>query len=111
VFKTEWRSECDVRKQRFIAQQFDTPILAEDTAQVAKSTATDIQSGQAKVVPHVNMILAGFPCKDQSPLNKNSKHHRSCIASATGVTGLGFKSSMDAMRCHSPELVLLENLT
>ena len=76
MFKTEWRSECDVRKQRFSAQQFVTPILAEDTAHFAKSTVTYIQSGQAKVAPHVNLILAGFPCKDKSPLNnKNSKHH------------------------------------
>ena len=37
VFKTEWRSECDVRNQRFIAQQFDTPILAEDTAHFLQS--------------------------------------------------------------------------
>ena len=53
----------------------------------------------------VDILLAGFPCKDLSMLNNWPKE----ITSASGTTGTCLRAILRHCQSHKPRLVILEN--
>ena len=62
------------------------------------------------LLPHCDLVLAGFPCTDKSPLGKHAARSRTHIMDEVGVTGGGFKSTRAFAAHHMPLLHLLENV-
>ena len=61
------------------------------------------------MLPHCDLVLAGFPCADKSPLVKNAAHSHTHIMGEVGVTGGGFKNTRELAAHHMPLLLRLEN--
>jgi site-specific DNA-cytosine methylase len=61
-------------------------------------------------VPHVDVWIGGFSCKDKSKLNVNRGQHSSCVQDGTGTTGSTFKFACDYLRANRPQAIVLENV-
>ena len=61
-------------------------------------------------MPHCDLVLAGFPCADTSPLSRNAAHNHTHIVDEVGVAGGGFKNTRELAAHHMPRWLLLENV-
>ena len=106
-------SESDPQKIAFLKSQFGMPLLFKDFRQAgASNVALDDVTNMVQVVPWAHILLAGFPCQQKSPLNKNagSAENRQCIQRGEGRTGEGFLACLDYIKAHRPRIIILENV-
>ena len=86
-------------------------LLFGDVNHLTQDVAFDYMSEQDKPIPAaVDMLFAGFPCKDFSSLNCQKKDRRSCLLTGEFSSGGGFRGLMEYMEKHRPRIVILENV-
>lgn len=74
--KYHFSAEIDATKQAFIERNFRTPILFKDVRQLGDDTAdtaTTAYGAEERIPRFLDILIAGFVCKDLSVLNSKRK--------------------------------------
>jgi hypothetical protein len=69
----------------------------------------DFVSESVQPLPEVDILWSGFECDSVSPLNKDRKEFKNCIAEGTGRTGKTALVTIDYIICKRPVASVLEN--
>ncbi len=102
--------ESSPPKQEFLQSQFRPLLLFADAAELDKLMALDVVSNEKKLVPWVNVVIAGFPCVSRSAANVNAAANVGCVERGEGATGEGFQFILNYIDNCDPDMVVLENL-
>ena len=117
-FKHVWACELSPRKRDWIRTNFKPDFLFRDLKEVAMGQAWDVADGEGETlrrhvpVPAVDILIAGFSCKDASSLNIHRTTRRDACHTGTGTTGSTFGAFMKLLGGMTPRarLCLLENV-
>ncbi|KAF9696594.1 hypothetical protein EKO04_005577 [Ascochyta lentis] len=101
-------AEIDATKQAYIERNFHPPILFRDVRQLGDDTATTATTayGAEEQIPgNLDILIAGFVCKDLSSLNSRKK-----TVDDQGETGDTWRAIYYYAKRFQPSIVLLENV-
>ena len=99
-FRHVWACELKPRKRAWIRDNFKPDHLFRDLWELAKGEAVDVAKGEDEShrrlvpVPAVDILIAGFSCKDASRLNIHHKHRLDAVVKGVGTTGSTFEAFM-----------------
>jgi site-specific DNA-cytosine methylase len=102
-------AEINVMKQAFIERNFAPNILFRDAREFIPknaTTATTAYGATVTIPEEIDILIAGFVCKDLSRMNNHSKN-----IDEEGETGDTFQSVQSYAEKFRPRVVLLENVT
>jgi len=107
TFEHAFSVEVDPAKQEFLRANFpECPLLFPDVCEMGRSRSMDVLSGRSQAVPSgIDVLVAGFSCKDLSMMNS----YRKALAEM-GQSGSTLRGVLDYVDRHRPRLVLLENV-
>lgn len=99
--------EYDSRKQEFLKANFPgCPLLFRDCTQMGRKRALEVLSKKPQPVPgNLDILVAGFSCKDLSMMNSYRK-----TLQEMGQSGSTLRGVLDYVERYRPKLVLLENV-
>lgn len=101
-------AEIDATKQAYIERNFHPPILFRDVRQLgedATTTATTAYGAEEQIPGDLDILIAGFVCKDLSSLNNKKKS-----VDDQGETGDTWRAIYFYAKRFQPSIVLLENV-
>ncbi|KAF1963578.1 hypothetical protein CC80DRAFT_433272 [Byssothecium circinans] len=101
-------AEIDVMKQGYIERNFQPEKLFRDVREFLSeeaSTATTAYGAEEVVPDQIDMLIAGFVCKDISRLNNHNK-----TLDQNGETGETWRAIYTYSKRYRPSIVLLENV-
>ncbi|KAJ8114408.1 hypothetical protein OPT61_g3697 [Boeremia exigua] len=101
-------AEIDATKQAYIERNFQPPVLFRDVRQLGDDTATTATTayGAEEPIPAgIDILIAGFVCKDLSSLNSSKK-----TVDDQGETGDTWRAIYYYAKRFRPRIVLLENV-
>ncbi|KAF1350289.1 hypothetical protein EJ07DRAFT_169239 [Lizonia empirigonia] len=104
----QFSAEIDATKQAYIERNFRPPILFRDVRQLGDdtcSTATTAYGAEEKIPGDLDILIAGFVCKDLSSLNSRKK-----TVDDQGETGDTWRAIYYYVKQFQPSIVLLENV-
>jgi len=106
-FEHVFSAESDPYKQEFLKANFpDCPLIFQDVCQLGRQRAYDSLSRAPQPVPgELDVLVAGFSCKDLSMMNS----YRKTLAEM-GQSGSTLRGVLDYVERYRPRLVLLENV-
>ncbi|CAE7458520.1 ZMET5 [Symbiodinium microadriaticum] len=106
-FQHAFSVEYDVKKQEFLKANFpECPLLFKDCVQMGRKRAWEVLSEKPQPVPDdVDILVAGFSCKDLSLMNSYRK-----ALHEMGQSGATLRGVLDYAERHRPRLILLENV-
>eukprot|EP00435_Cladocopium_sp_Y103_P031375 s1198_g7.t3 len=99
--------EFDSKKQEFLKANFpECPLLFRDCTQMGRKRALEVLSKKPQPVPgNLDILVAGFSCKDLSMMNSYRK-----TLQEMGQSGSTLRGILDYVERYRPKLVLLENV-
>jgi site-specific DNA-cytosine methylase len=98
--------EIDKDKQLFLRKNFAFDALFNDVCELGDETAHDELSGQRVAVPTgLDIIIAGFSCKDLSGMNRFRKN-----LEEMGTSGTTLQGCLDYILRHRPRIAIFENV-
>ncbi|KAJ4312063.1 hypothetical protein N0V94_007628 [Neodidymelliopsis sp. IMI 364377] len=106
--KHHFSAEIDATKQAYIERNFHPPKLFRDVRQLGDETATTATTayGAEELIPGaLDILIAGFVCKDLSSLNSRKK-----TVDDQGETGDTWRAIYFYAKRFQPSIVLLENV-
>ncbi|KAF1931765.1 uncharacterized protein M421DRAFT_90003 [Didymella exigua CBS 183.55] len=106
--KHHFSAEIDATKQAYIERNFHPPILFRDVRQLGDEivdTATTAYGAEEKIPGNLDILIAGFVCKDLSSLNSRKK-----TVDDQGETGDTWRAIYFYVKRFQPGIVLLENV-
>ncbi|KAF2631544.1 hypothetical protein BU25DRAFT_384913 [Macroventuria anomochaeta] len=106
--KHHFSAEIDATKQAYIERNFHPPILFRDVRQLgdeAATTATTAYGAEEPIPGLLDILIAGFVCKDLSSLNSRKK-----TVDDQGETGDTWRAIYYYVKRFQPSIVLLENV-
>ncbi|KAF3010718.1 hypothetical protein E8E13_006591 [Curvularia kusanoi] len=106
--KHHFSAEIDPTKQAFIERNFHPPILFRDVRQLGDdnaNTATTAYGAEELIPRFLDILIAGFVCKDLSALNSKRK-----TVDDEGETGDTWRAIYGYSKRFRPSIVLLENV-
>ncbi|KAJ4383483.1 hypothetical protein N0V86_001532 [Didymella sp. IMI 355093] len=106
--KHHFSAEIDATKQAYIERNFHPPILFRDVRQLGDedaTTATTAYGAEEKIPGDLDILIAGFVCKDLSSLNSRKK-----TVDDQGETGDTWRAIYFYAKRFQPGIVLLENV-
>ena len=106
----EFSCEMHETKQRFIRRFHAPKKMFQDVTTLAHMSL-DVISMSQRVVPSVDVVIAGFSCKDVSILNKHSARNKGCVLEGSLRTGGTFEGVRHYCEISRPGIVILENVT
>jgi hypothetical protein len=101
-------AEIDPTKQAYIERNFHPPILFRDVRQLGDDsavTATTAYGAEEQIPGNLDILIAGFVCKDLSSLNSRKK-----TVDDQGETGDTWRAIYFYAKRFKPAIVLLENV-
>ncbi|CAJ1339339.1 unnamed protein product, partial [Effrenium voratum] len=106
-FQHAFSVEFDAAKQEFLKANFpDCPLLFRDCTQMGRKRAFEVLSRQPQPVPgDLDILVAGFSCKDLSFMNSYRK-----TLQEMGQSGSTLRGVLDYAERYRPRLILLENV-
>eukprot|EP00930_Biecheleria_cincta_P045118 TRINITY_DN31098_c0_g1_i1.p1 TRINITY_DN31098_c0_g1~~TRINITY_DN31098_c0_g1_i1.p1 ORF type:complete len:2041 (-),score=461.67 TRINITY_DN31098_c0_g1_i1:392-6514(-) len=106
-FEHAFSVEFDPHKQEFLKANFpENPLLFKDCTQMGRRRAYDVISGKAQEIPGgLDVLVAGFSCKDLSMMNSFRK-----TLEQMGQSGSTLKGVLDYAERYRPRIILLENV-
>ena len=106
-FQHEFSAEIDVVKQGYIERNFRPKVLFRDVREFIPEDAKRATTayGANVPIPTVDMLVAGFVCKDLSSLNSRKK-----TLEDRGESGDTFAAIYSYAKNFRPGIVLLENV-
>lgn len=106
AFEHVFSCELDEQKQEFLMKNFDMEFLFSDCTQMGRGRAWDVKSQSVQDVPgDVDVLAAGFSCKDLSFMNSYRK-----TLEEMGQSGATLRGCFDYVERYRPRLVILENV-
>lgn len=99
-FRHVWSCELKPRKRAWIRDNFKPSHLFRDLWELAKGEAWDVAQGEDEPhrrlvpVPAVDILIAGFSCKDASRLNIHHTQRLDAVQKGVGTTGSTFEAFM-----------------
>ena len=108
--KCVFQAELDEEKRQHLISH--TPALHTfgDVAQFTSQRRLHCYRTQQDVLlPWAHTLIAGFPCKTRSKMNKSAHTHKTCVQDEVGTTGTGFASTTAVIAVQRPRLIILEN--
>ena len=90
----KFATEIDPKKQPFIVQEWDTPILVADVAEYKEKSVKNLRTQEQTYLPYVDAYTGGFVCKAISNQNSQRKANKGAVKRADTDTGMTF----DAMK-------------
>jgi hypothetical protein len=106
--KHHFSAEIDATKQAYIERNFHPPILFRDVRQLGDedaTTATTAYGAEEEIPGDLDILIAGFVCKDLSSLNSRKK-----TVDDQGETGDTWRAIYFYAKRSKPGIVLLENV-
>ena len=106
--KHHFSAEIDATKQAYIERNFHPPILFRDVRQLGDedaTTAATAYGAEEKIPGDLDILVAGFVCKDLSSLNSRKK-----TIDDQGETGDTWRAIYFYAKRFQPAVVLLENV-
>jgi hypothetical protein len=106
--KHHFSAEIDATKQAYIERNFHPPILFRDVRQLGDEdaiTATTAYGAEENIPGGLDLLIAGFVCKDLSSLNNRKK-----TVDDQGETGDTWRAIYFYAKRFQPAIVLLENV-
>ncbi|KAH6643750.1 hypothetical protein C7974DRAFT_382135 [Boeremia exigua] len=106
--KHQFSAEIDAVKQAYIERNFHPPILFRDVRQLgdeSATTATTAYGSEEHIPGDIDILIAGFVCKDLSALNSKKK-----TVDDQGETGDTWRAIYHYAKHFQPSIVLLENV-
>lgn len=106
--KHHFSAEIDATKQAYIERNFHPPILFRDVRQLGDedaTTATTAYGAEEEIPGDLDVLVAGFVCKDLSSLNSRKK-----TVDDQGETGDTWRAIYYYVKRFQPSIVLLENV-
>ena len=99
--------EFDAAKQEFLKANFpECPALFRDCTQMGRQRAFEVLSRKPQPVPgNLDILVAGFSCKDLSMMNSYRK-----TLQEMGQSGSTLRGVLDYVERYRPKLILLENV-
>ncbi|KAL6167555.1 hypothetical protein ACJQWK_06975 [Exserohilum turcicum] len=107
-FQQEFSAEIEVIKQAFIERNFHPKILFRDVRDFLRdcaTTATTAYGAEVDIPTLIDILIAGFVCKDLSRLNNQGK-----TLEEGGESGDTWMAVYTYVKRFRPSLVLLENV-
>jgi len=106
-FEHAFSVEFDPTKQEFLKANFpDSPLLFQDCTQMGRKRAFDVISGEPRPIPgEIDLLVAGFSCKDLSMMNSFRK-----TLAEMGQSGSTLRGVLDYAERYRPRIILLENV-
>lgn len=104
----QFSAEIDATKQAYIERNFHPPILFRDVRQLGDetcATATTAYGAEEQIPGDLDILIAGFVCKDLSSLNSRKK-----TVDDQGETGDTWRAICYYVKQFQPSIVLLENV-
>lgn len=104
----QFSAEIDATKQAYIERNFHPPILFRDVRQLGDetcATATTAYGAEEQIPGDLDILIAGFVCKDLSSLNSRKK-----TVDDQGETGDTWRAIYYYVKQFQPSIVLLENV-
>jgi len=105
--------EFNPRKRQFLLENHPSmKHLFADVAEVGSGTATDVKTGmtiRTSTIP-VDLLAAGFSCKNASSCHPNRADYASCLVDESGSTGATWGSVARVITRLRPALLFLENV-
>jgi len=107
TFEHVFSAEQEPSKQEFLRANFpDCKRIFQDVCQMGRLRAYETVSRSPQPVPgDLDVLLAGFSCKDLSMMNS----YRKTLAEM-GTSGSTLRGVLDYVERHRPRIVLLENV-
>ena len=102
-----WSCEIVDWKQDFLIASHNVPHVFRDITQLSGSSAHDVVTDAEVIIPRVDILIAGFSCKDLSDLNNHSAEGG---INGDGSTGRTFQGVVNHVERHRPQIVLMENV-
>ncbi len=112
TFQHLWSCECSRRKREWIWENFGVQRIFCDVADLWMEGAhDDVTQARQEVLP-VDVLIAGFSCKDASRLNPHHTHRLNAVERGTHTTGGTFHALMRLLQKHknTVKMVILENV-
>jgi site-specific DNA-cytosine methylase len=117
-FQHVWACELSPRKRDWIRANFKPEHLFRDLKEVATGEAWDVAAGEGEAhrrlvpVPAVDILIAGFSCKDASALNVHRASRLDAVQTGAGTTGSTFQAFVKLLggMTPRPRFCLLENV-
>ncbi|KAF1848463.1 uncharacterized protein K460DRAFT_308788 [Cucurbitaria berberidis CBS 394.84] len=107
-FKHHFSAEIEVFKQAFIERNFQPDILFRDIREFIPegvTTATTAYGAEVSIPSGIDILIAGFVCKDLSRMNNNGKD-----LDSNGESGDTWRAVYTYVNRFRPGIVLLENV-
>ena len=101
-------AEIDVVKQSFIERNYQPKILFRDIREFIPenaNTATTAYGAEVKIPTSLDMLIAGFVCRDMSRLNNHQK-----ALEDKGESGDTWEAIYQYTKRNRPSIVLIENV-
>jgi site-specific DNA-cytosine methylase len=109
-FQHVWACEIDPKKQSWIAKNFSPKHIFCSAMEVGAGTGHDILSDSRCEVPPVDLLTAGFSCKDCSGMNIYAESFTERMESSSGTTWETLEGTVQCVERNPPLLVILENV-
>lgn len=106
--KHHFSAEIDATKQAYIERNFHPPILFRDVRQLGDedaTTATTAYGAEEESPGDLDVLVAGFVCKDLSSLNSRKR-----TVDDQGETGDTWRAIYYYVKRFQPSIILLENV-
>jgi site-specific DNA-cytosine methylase len=106
--KHHFSVEIEAMKQSYIERNFSPPLIFKDVREFipeASFTAMTAYGAEARIPAGIDILIAGFVCKDLSQLNSNRK-----TLDDDGESGDTFRAIYAYSKNFRPGVVLLENV-
>ena len=111
TFTHSWSCELVRKKREWIWLNFKPPLVFTDATDLCHPEgAFDDVTQTRQLVPQVDIVIAGFSCKDAS---RASVHHMSrldAVTTGAGTTGRTFQALLNIVTELRPALVVMENV-
>ena len=109
-----WSCEYSARKRIWLKANFDVPQLFGDVLTLSSPDGSwNFMTGKYEQPMHIDILIAGFSCRDASRLSGKQQQMRGIVGSeevSSSTTGSTFKGVAQTIESLKPTLVLLENV-
>lgn len=112
-FALDHRFACDssANSQQWIRHMGTAARIFREAAELGDGKAYDCLTESMQEVESVDVLVAGFPCKDLSGLNVQSAARAHCLIEGSHSSGSGFQHLLAYTKKFKPQLVVLENVS
>ena len=103
--------EIEPEKQAYIETNFKPPILYRDVTELPSGVGTTAYGGRREVPDHIDLVVAGTSCVDNSSLNSSKKSKTKNIhgTDGDGESADTFRAALKTSANMHAKIIIFEN--